>query len=114
MKKGWKIVGAVAALAALLPYSVTKDKESDKLTVQALLWKYTNQPDHETSDRRNISIDIGFHNPMAKEKEGQLSDIDPIQADPLAAEEEISTSDIELSLTPLLSNEPEDPVQADI
>ncbi len=114
MKKGWKIVGAVAALAALLPYSVKKDTESDKLTVQALLWKYTNQPDHETSDRRNISIDIGFQNPAAKAEEEQPIVIDPIQVVDLAAEEEVSASDIELSLTPLLSNEPEGPVQAEI
>ena len=65
MKKGWKIIGAVAALVALLPYSVKKDEEADEMTVQALLWTYTNQPDRETPDRRNISINIGFHKPMA-------------------------------------------------
>ena len=67
MKKGWKIIGAVAALAALLPYSVKKDKEADETTVQALLWTYTNQPDRETPDRRNISINIGFRKPIAGE-----------------------------------------------
>ena len=102
MKKGWKIVGAIAALAALIPYSVKKDEENDKLTVQALLWKYTNQPDHETPDNRNISVVVGFHNPMAEKKE-----------EPTAAGEEISASDIELTLTPVLSTEPEEPVLAE-
>jgi DNA gyrase/topoisomerase IV subunit A len=77
MKKGWKIAGAVAglaALAALLPHSCIKDEEDDKLTVQALLWKYTNQPDHETPGNRKISIDIGFHNPFAVETDDLLMD----------------------------------------
>ncbi len=108
MKKGWKIVGAVAALAALLPYSVKKDEENDRLTVRALLWKYTNLPDHEDPDRRNISINIGFQNPMSEEEGDQC--VDPVQEEPLSAEEEISESDIELSLTSLLSDEPEEPV----
>ena len=75
MKKGWKIIGAVAALAALLPYSVKKDEEADETTVQALLWTYINQPNHETPDGRNISINIGFHKPMAGKT------IDPPPAD---------------------------------
>ena len=114
MKKGWKIVGAVAALAALLPYSVKKDEDADKLTVRALLWKYTNQPDHETPDRRNISIDIGFQNPMAENEVDQPIDIDLPEVEPLSVEEEISASDIELSLPPLLSSESETPVHAEI
>ncbi len=114
MKKGWKIVGAVAALAALLPYSVKKDEENDKVTVRALLWKYTNQPDHETPDKRNISIDICFQNPMSEDEEDQSIDIDLTEAEPIAAEEGITAGDIELSLHPLLDNEPKAPEQPEI
>ena len=108
MKKGWKIVGALAALAALLPYSVKKDDENEKLTVQALLWKYTSQPDHETPDRRNISIDIGFQKPMAEEND------DLIIADTPSIEEDTSTCYIEPSSTPKPEDEPETPVQSEI
>ena len=74
MKKGWKIIGAVAALAALLPYCVKKDEEADTLTVRALLWEYTNQPNDEFPGNRNISIDIGFHNPLAENTEGLFAE----------------------------------------
>ena len=108
MKKGWKIAGAVAglaALAALLPHSCIKDEEDDKLTVQALLWKYTNQPDHETPGNRKISIDIGFHNPFAVETDDLLMDDedDLILMDAPAAPQ----CDIELTLEPKLEDEPE-------
>ena len=79
MKKGWKIAGAiagVAALAALAPYFINKDPESDETTVKALLWKYTNKPDHENPGSRKLSIDIGFHNPFCQECDDLLMDVD--------------------------------------
>ncbi len=111
MKKGFKIAGAVAglaALAAILPYSCRKDEESDKLTVQALLWKYTNQPDHETPGNRKVSIDIGFHNPFAVENDDLLMDDDEdlIFVDAPEAVE-VPQCDIELTLEPELGDEPQ-------
>ena len=79
MKKVWKIAGAiagVAALAALAPYSINKDAENDETTVYALLWKYTNKPDHENPGSRKVSVDIGFHNPLKEETDALLMDED--------------------------------------
>lgn len=59
MKKGWKILGAIAgaaALAALTPYSCKKDKETGSLSVKALLWNLTTTPDADGGS--NISINI--------------------------------------------------------
>ena len=121
MKKGWKIAGTIAglaALAAVLPHSCRKDEENDKLTVQALLWKYTNQPDHETPGNRNVSIDIGFHNPFAEENDDLLMDDedDLILLDsPAAVEVEAAPQcDIELTLEPKLDDEPEAPAQPEL
>ena len=113
MKKGLKIAGAIAgfaALAAILPYSCKKDEENDKLTVQALLWKYTNQPDHETPGNRKVSIDIGFHNPFKEDNDHHLMDDEDdlllIDAPEVADEPAV---DIELTLDPKLDDEPEAP-----
>ena len=110
MKKGLKIAGAIAglaALAALTPYSVSKD-EDDKTTVYALLWKYTNQPDPEGG--RKVSIDIGFHNPFKGENDDLLMDDedDLILIDAPAAAE-VTPCDIELTLEPKLDDEPTEP-----
>lgn len=113
MKKGWKIAGAVAglaALAAVLPHSYSKDEDNDKLTVQALLWKYTNQPDHETPGNRKVFIDIGFHNPFSVENDDLLMDDedDLILMDAPAVEVGAAPQcDIELTLEPRLDDEPE-------
>lgn len=101
MKKGLKIAGTIAgiaALASLLPYSCKKDEETDELTVKALLWKYSNQPDHEIESNRKVSIDIGFHNPFASEnddllmddgeEEEPILDCSPIPTDETVSEEE--------------------------
>ena len=120
MKKGWKIAGAVAgfaALAALLPHSCIRDEEDDKLTVQALLWKYTNQPDHETPGNRKISIDIAFHNPFAVETDDLLMDDedDLILMDAPAVEVDAAPQcDIELTLEPKLDDESEAPAQPEL
>ena len=79
MKKGWKIAGTIAgiaALAALLPYSCQKDEENDELTVKALLWKYTSQPDLNNVGERKIALDIGFQNPFTVENDDLLMDED--------------------------------------
>lgn len=73
MKKGLKIAGAIAgiaALAALTPYSV--NKYEDKTTVYALLWKYTNKPDPENPGKRTHVLDLGFHNPVVEENDELL------------------------------------------
>lgn len=76
MKKGFKIAGAIAglaALAALVPYSVSKD-DDDTTTVRALLWEYTKQPDPESPGSHKVSIDIGFHNPFDQNNDDLLMD----------------------------------------
>ena len=104
MKKGLKIAGAIAglaALAALTPYSVCRDEE-DKTTVCALLWKYTNQPDPEGG--RKVSIDIGFHNPFCENNDHLLIDDD--EGVILMDAPEEPSCDIELTLEPKLDEEP--------
>lgn len=111
MKKGLKIAGAIAglaAVAALVPHTVKKDDE-DKTTIHALLWKYTNQPDPQTPDKRKVTIDLGFHNPFAKENDDIFMDDeeDVILIDTPANEEEPAPQcDIELTLEPNLDDEP--------
>ena len=111
MKKGLKIAGTIAglaALAAVLPYSCKKDEENDKLTVQALLWKYTNQPDHETPGNRKVSIDIGLHNPFAVENDDLLMDDEDdliLMNAPAVEVEAAPQCDIELTLEPKLDDE---------
>ena len=120
MKKGWKIAGAVAglaALAALLPHSCIKDEDEDKLTIQALLWKYTNQPDREAPGNRKISIDIGFHNPFAAETDDLLMDDedDLILMDaPTVEVDSAPQCDIELTLEPKLDDESEAPAEPEL
>ena len=110
MKKGFKIFSAVAglaALAALVPYSVKKDEEKDETTAYALLWKYTNKPNPEGN--RTISIDIGFHNPAEEEIDDLLmGENDLILVDAPVVEE--PACDIELTLTPNLDEIAEEPV----
>ena len=104
MKKGWKILGAVAgaaAIASLIPYAINKDEENDETTVYALLWKYTNKPRSEGG--RTVSIDIGFHNPAEAEiDELLMGDNDLILVDTPTVE--VSPCDIELTLTPNLDD----------
>ena len=109
MKKGLKILGAVAgiaALASLIPYSINKDDENGETTAYALLWKYSNKPDPEAPGNRKISIDIGFHNPAEAEiDELLMGDNDLILVDTPVVEE--PTCDIELTLNPQLDDQPE-------
>ena len=104
MKKGWKVLGAVAgiaAIASLIPYSINKDEENDETTAYALLWKFTSKPRPEGG--RTVSIDIGFHNPAEAEiDELLMGDNDLILVD--APAEEGPTCNIELTLTPDLDD----------
>jgi len=107
MKKGLKIAGAIAGLAAvasLLPYSVSKDQENDKTTARALLWKYTNQPDPKEPGSRKVVIDIGFQNPLSEDNDHLLMDEDDDLL-LLDTPEEAPQNEIELTLEPDLSEE---------
>ena len=109
MKKGLKIAGAIAglaALAALTPYSINKDEE-DKTTIYALLWKYTNQPDPATPGDRKVTVDIGFHNPFKEENDELLMDDedDLILVDAPVEAEAAPQCDIELTLEPKLDDD---------
>ena len=110
MKKGWKIAGAVAGIAALtaalVPYSINRDEENDETTAYALLWKFTKKPDSE--GRRTISIDIGFHNPA----EAEIDELLMGENDLILVEE--PKCDIELTLEPKLDDEPKAPAQPEI
>ena len=107
MKKGLKLLGVaagVAALATLIPYSINKDKENDETTVYALLWKFTNKPRPEGG--RTVSIDIGFHNPAEAEIDDLLmGDNDLILVDTPVVD--APPCDIELTLTPQLGDQSE-------
>jgi len=63
-KKFLKRLGIAALIAAVTPYRIEKDEEKDELTVQALLWKVTNQPHPDFEDQRSTSLSIGFHPPV--------------------------------------------------
>ena len=108
MRKGFKIAGAIAglaALAALVPYSVINDDE-DNTTVRALLWEYTKQPDPENPGAHKVSIDIGFHMPNCKCNDNLLIDDEDgvILVD--APEVDEAPCDIELTLEPNLDDIP--------
>ena len=109
MKKGLKIAGTIAglaALAALTPYSINKN-EDDKTTIYALLWKYTNQPDSKAPGGRKVTIDIGFHNPFKEENDDLLMDDedDLILVDVPVEAEAAPQCDIELTLEPKLDDD---------
>ena len=105
MKKGLKIAGTVAgiaALASLLPYAIKRDQENDETTVQALLWKYTNKPDHETPGKRTHILTPGFHNPFQADNDDLLMDDDyddpildctPVPEDAPVEDEPVVTED---------------------
>ena len=63
MKKIWKILGAAALVAGLVPYKAEHDIETDEKTYQALLWKVTTRPSAELDDKRQVTVNLGFHKP---------------------------------------------------
>ena len=62
-KKFLKALGIAALVAAVTPYCIEKDEEKDELTVQALLWKVTNQPHPDFEDKRSTTLSFGIHTP---------------------------------------------------
>lgn len=106
MKKGLKIFGAVAgvaALAALLPYSVKKDEELDETTASALLWKYTNRPDREVPGERKVTVDIGFTHPFKTVGADVFADDEEVVL--VDSDEDAPQCDIELTLEPDLEDQ---------
>lgn len=75
MKKFWKTLGLTALAAALVPYRIEGDKETGALTVQALLWKFTEKTD--ANGTKNVSIK--FLSFGADEEDGLFTD-DPEEA----------------------------------
>lgn len=72
MKTFLKVLGTTALLASLVPFSHSKDEETDQETYQALLWKAVNRPDPEDAGKRKLDISFGFNNPLAKDEEAHL------------------------------------------
>ena len=61
MKKGLKVLGITAlvgAVAALVPYTVKKDRKTGETKAKALLWNADYTPKTETSDAK---VDVGIN-----------------------------------------------------
>ena len=101
MKKGFKIAGAllgVAAVAATVPYAVTKDSETGEKTIEALLWRLNMRPNTETG-KKDITIDI-FPNRLPCKPSTDIPE------EELICEDAVQTDcDIELTLDPKLDDE---------
>lgn len=74
MKKSCKILLAAAAIAALVPYSRTKDAATGETNLQALLWRLRRVP-KEDGDT-HIEIFLGLYLPGRKNRERDLYDDD--------------------------------------
>ena len=73
MKKVLKILGITAAVAALTPYRIHKDKETGEKKVEALLWRATAAPkDGEEK------MTLGFQSPFASKSEEPLFEEEPV------------------------------------
>lgn len=80
MKKLWKALGITALAAALLPYRVRKDPESDTTTVDALLWQAARRPG-QGEDKGQVDISLGFKSPFQEvREERELFTDDPEEA----------------------------------
>ena len=103
MKKiHWKILGAVAAAAALAPVVFRKNEETGEKTVDALLWQYKSRPNKETG-KRDIELNI-LPNRFICKVTSEIPDEELIVDDG-----EQDTCDIELTLTPDLSENVTEP-----
>ena len=58
LKNVLKTLGAVAALAAVVPYSREKNEETGETTTKALLWNATTKPKDEDG-KRLVELNIG-------------------------------------------------------
>lgn len=84
MKKFVKILGTVAALAALTPYRVEKNEETQELTVQALVWKAAARPNNE--GKHDVAVAIGLRHP---ENDAMFTDKEPEEGEGYAVTVEI-------------------------
>ncbi len=80
MKKTCKLLFAAAAIAALVPYSHSRDITTGETDLQALLWRARRTPkeDGET----HIEISLGLYLPGRKNRERDLYDDDVLQGGP--------------------------------
>ena len=65
-----KVLGAVAAVAALTPYEVEKDEETGVTTMKALLWRARHIPATEETGR-DVDVAFGLNIP-GREGEAEL------------------------------------------
>ena len=71
MKKVLKILGITAAVAALTPYRIHKDKETGEKKVEALLWRATAAP-KDGEEKMTLDVSVGFQSPFASKSEEPL------------------------------------------
>ena len=76
MKKSYKLLCAAAAIAALVPYSNTRDIATGEATFQALLWKLRRIPNENGDTPYEISL--GLHLPGRRAQEQDLYDDDAL------------------------------------
>ncbi len=74
MKKTCKFLLAAAAIAALVPYSHSKDDVTGETDLQALLWRARRTP--KENGEHHVEIFLGLHLPGQKAKEQELYDDD--------------------------------------
>ena len=85
MKKVLKILGITAAVAALTPYRIHKDKETGEKKVEALLWRATTGTNDE--EKMTLDVSVGIQSPFAPKSE------EPLFEEELVAEFEITDED---------------------
>ena len=101
-KKLWKILGVTAAVAALVPVVFRKNDETGEKTVDALLWQLKTRPNGEPG-KRDIELNILPNRFVCKVTS-------EVPEEELVIEDDAQdTCDIELTLTPDLSEEEPDP-----
>lgn len=97
MKTFWKALG-IAALAAVIPVRVSKDKQTGKKALQSLLWKLDIIPNKDGTDGTEIGLDLMegvLTAPLmkavtAKKEAGLFADDEP-EAALVASDEEART-----------------------
>ena len=77
MKKVLKILGITAAVAALTPYRIHKDKETGEKKVEALLWRATAVP-KDGEEKMTLDVSVGFQSPFASKSEEPLFEEEPV------------------------------------
>lgn len=77
MKKVLKILGITAAVAALTPYRIHKDKETGEKKVEALPWRATAAP-KDGEEKMTLDVSVGFQSPFASKSEEPLFEEEPV------------------------------------